>query len=265
MVQIVCPSCNFSKEVQREKIPPGVKFATCPRCKRRFELVIDRSSPEDREKRTYTYTAAGPGPSAGTLPPWENRLERGLWQGIYKTFTQVLLSPGSIFRNMNCKAGMKDPLAFGVLFGSIGSMFSFFWQFLRGWGRIDSLAQGALGQIGLSLLFFGVMLFIPIFVLITMFVATAIAHLGLLIAGAGKRGFEGTFRVVAYSQAAQVMGFFPFLGGLVGGLWQLIIQIIGLREIHGTSYLRIFFALFLGLVLVVLLIGATVVPIFILL
>ncbi|MBW2027964.1 MAG: YIP1 family protein [Deltaproteobacteria bacterium] len=257
MVLIVCPNCNFSKEVQREKIPPGVRYAICPRCKRRFELTVTRTLDKGGGSE-------GPGIPEGTLPPWEKRLELGLWQGIYRTFKEVLLSPETIFHDMTCRRGIKEPLAFGVLFGSVGSMFSFFWQFLTGWGRIISLAQGALGQIGLSLVFVSVMIFIPIFVLITMFLGSAVLHLVLVMSRAGNKGFEGTFRVVAYSQVAQIMGFFPFVGGFIGGLWQLIIQIIGLREIHDTSYLRIFMALFLGVVLILLLILAMVIPFFLL-
>lgn len=258
MVLIVCPNCNFSKEVQREKIPPGVRFATCPRCKRQFELVFSQGLTEDRDM--------GPGrdrsaeSSTLKLPPWENRLELGIWQGIYKTFKEVLLSPETFFSDMNCESGIKEPLAFGLLLGSIGSMFSFFWQFLAGWGGITSSAQGIFGQIGLGLVFVAVMVLIPLFVLVTMFIGSAGMHLCLMILKAGNKGFEGTFRVVAYSQAAQVLGFFPFVGGLIGGFWQFIIQIIGLREIHGTSYLRVFASLFLGLVLIVLIVLAMVIP-----
>ncbi|MBW1998880.1 MAG: YIP1 family protein [Deltaproteobacteria bacterium] len=258
MVLIVCPNCNFSKEIQREKIPPGVRFATCPRCKRRFELVFGQGFAEEGDM------GAGKGGDAesltGKLPPWENRLELGIWQGIYKTFKEVLLSPETFFKKMNCETGIKEPLAFGLLLGSIGSMLSFFWQFLTGWRGIASMAQGVLGQIGLGLIFLVVMILIPLFVLVTMFLASAGMHLCLMILKAGNKGFEGTFRVVAYSQAAQVLGFFPFVGGVIGGFWQFIVQIIGLREIHGTSYLRVFMALFLGLVLIILMVVAMVIP-----
>ncbi|MBW2064353.1 MAG: YIP1 family protein [Deltaproteobacteria bacterium] len=259
MVLIVCPNCNFSKEVQREKIPPGVKFATCPRCKRRFQLVLSQGFTEEGDRGQGEGRSAES--SAGNkLPPWENRLELGIWQGIYRTFKEVLLSPETFFNNMNCERGVKEPMAFGIRLGSIGSMLSFFWQFLTGWGGIASVAQGVLGQIGVGLVFVAVMVLIPLFVLVIMFLASAGMHLCLLILKAGNKGFEGTFRVVAYSQAAQVLGFFPFVGGLIGGFWQFIIQIIGLREIHGTSYLRVFMALFLGLVLIVIIVVAMVIP-----
>jgi hypothetical protein len=73
-------------------------------------------------------------------------------------------------------------------------------------------------------------------------------------------GFEATFRVVAYSQAAQVLGIIPFVGGWIGWIWQLIIQIIGFREIHETSYLRVILAFVIPLVVGILLLLAVVIP-----
>ena len=37
-VDLTCPFCSFSKKVPKEKIPAGVRWATCPRCQRRFEI-----------------------------------------------------------------------------------------------------------------------------------------------------------------------------------------------------------------------------------
>jgi hypothetical protein len=56
--------------------------------------------------------------------------------------------------------------------------------------------------------------------------------------------------VVSYSQAAQIWALIPVLGGLVAGIWQLIVQIIGLREIHETSYLRVIIAFMIPVALI---------------
>ncbi|OPX37866.1 MAG: hypothetical protein B1H13_12185 [Desulfobacteraceae bacterium 4484_190.3] len=80
-----------------------------------------------------------------------------------------------------------------------------------------------------------------------------------MVRGANN-GFEATFRVVSYSQAAQIVGVIPFLGGWIGGVWQLIVQIIGLREIHETSYLRVILAFVIPLFVGILLAIAVIVP-----
>jgi hypothetical protein len=95
-----------------------------------------------------------------------------------------------------------------------------------------------------------------------MFVTSGILHLCLLIVQAGNHGFEGTFRVVALSQATQILGVVPFIGGIVGAIWFIVVQIIGLREIHETSYLRVIIALILPLVLIIPVVLAVMIPFF---
>ena len=192
--------------------------------------------------------------------PWENRSELGLWQGISKTFKAVLFSPVEIFSTMTYKGGIKEPLAFGLLLGSIGGMFGFFWQFLVMSGGLLAIDHEIMSHFTISLIFFGIAIVFPLFVTIAIFVTSAILHLLLLIVRGGKNGFEATFRVVSYSQAIQIWGLIPFIGGLIGGLWILIVQIIGLREIHETSYLRVILALLIPLALVFLLVMAIVIP-----
>jgi hypothetical protein len=143
-------------------------------------------------------------------------------------------------------------MAFGLLFGSLGSMFGFFWKFLIATSGIlgiegilgigDSIGAAGLGPFAPAALFVAAMALVPLFVMAGMFIHAAILHLLLLLVRGGNSGFQGTFRVIAYSQAAQVWGVIPFVGGWIGGVWQLIVQAIGLREIHETSYVRIFLA-----------------------
>ena len=195
--------------------------------------------------------------------PWENRSELGLWQGISKTFKAVLFSPVEIFSTMTYKGGIKEPLAFGLLLGSIGGMFGFFWQFLVMSGGLLAIDHEIMSHFTISLIFFGIAIVFPLFVTIAIFVASAILHLLMLIVRGGKNGFEATFRVVSYSQASQIWGLIPFIGGLIGGLWILVVQIIGLREIHETSYLRVILALLIPLALVLLMVMAIVIPLLI--
>jgi len=68
---------------------------------------------------------------------------------------------------------------------------------------------------------------------------------------------------VAYSQAAQALDLIPVVGSWIGGIWQLIIQVIGLREMHGISYLRVFMTFLLPVGFLFLAIMAALVPLFI--
>ncbi|MCK4792551.1 MAG: YIP1 family protein, partial [Desulfobacteraceae bacterium] len=161
------------------------------------------------------------------------------------------------------KGGIGEPLAFGLLIGSIGGMFSFFWQFLMLSGGLFYILQSIFGQVAMGLFFFIVIVIVPIFVTLALFLYSSILHILLLIVRGGKNGYEATFRVVSYSQAAQVWSLIPFIGSFIGGIWQLIIQMIGLRVIHQTSYLRVILAFLIPVAFIFLLVIGALIFLFI--
>lgn len=238
-VEITCPNCNLTKRIAREKIPPGVRRATCPRCNHRFEFVL----PEDFEN---AISEKGPGPGARRAPPpWEDRATFGTGHAILQTLKSVLFSPISFFRRADTHGGMREPFAFGLLIGSIGMMVEVFWQFVMMGESLSSMSEGLFGPVAIGLLFLGGMILCPVFVALILFMASIIAHLCLMVMRGATHGFEATFRVMAYSQGTHVWGLIPFVGGAIGGIWLLVVQVIGLREIHETSYLRVIVALLL--------------------
>jgi hypothetical protein len=269
IIEITCPFCQLSKHVPSEKIPDAVKWVTCPRCRQRFEFnkkeaerafsvpVLPQEIPyqsEREEEKEETETAPSRGGS-----PWENRSEIGLWQGIFQTCKAVLFSPERLFKDLTYEGGKMEPLAFGLLTGSIGSMLGFFWQSLIPGGLL-LLGHSFLSQFAIGLIVLFVLAVIPLMIAVGIFVYSGILHLLLLIVGGANNGFEATFRVVAYSQAAQILGIIPFVGGWIGGIWQLIIQVIGIREIHETSYLRVILAFVIPLVVGILFLLAVIIP-----
>ncbi len=265
-VELICPFCHFSKQVPKEKIPAGTKRATCPRCGQGFEFSLSRQD--------MGHVAEGSGSSVkdeGDIyiegssrmgAPWERRADLGLWPGIYLTFKAVLFSPQDLFGSLSFKDGIGEPLAFGLLVGSLGSMFGFFWQFLALSSGLSFFGQFVFGHLTVGLLFLIIMVIIPAVVTIGMLIYSSILHLCLLIVRGGRNGFEATFRVVCYSQAAQAWGLIPVVGGWVGGIWQLTVQIIGLREIHETSGFRVFCAFLIPVVIVLSLVIVVLISLF---
>jgi predicted Zn finger-like uncharacterized protein len=258
-VELTCPYCQFSKRVPKEKIPTGVKWVNCPRCNQRFEFsmaekdvsfVTKETEPETgierpKEEPEMDYARKG--------APWENRSELGLWQGIYETFKAVLISPEALFKGLTIKGGIVEPLAFGTLIGSIGTMFGLFWQFLMWSGLALTYGESVFGQFAMGLIFLIIMVVIPIFWIAWIFFSSAIMHLLLLIVSGGKNGYEATLRVVSYSQATQIWSLIPFIGSTIAFIWQLVVQVIGLRHIHRTSYLRVIIAFLIPLAIIFLL------------
>lgn len=247
MVEITCPQCNYTKSVPLEKIPSGIRWVKCPSCGNKFEY-LKKEEDVITEKRHAI--------------PWEKRLELGLWRSIKQTIRSAIFSPKKIFSYMPVRGGWREPLAFGLLIGSISSMFAFFWEFM-----ISAIGfPNPLGGISISLsspiTFLSLIFLSPLLVTIDIFISSFIIHLFLLLVKGGKNRFEATFRVVAYSQATRVWSILPFVGSPIGWIWRAIVQIIGLREIHETSYLRVILAFVIPVGLIFLLMMAVLIPMF---
>ncbi len=249
MVEIVCPHCGFSKKVPRGKIPARVKWATCPSCGSRFNITGEGLGIPLPDQIV----------PAGTVhdgPPLSSKAEevlyRGFWKGLYQTAKAVLFRPGRFFRVMPSGVGGREAFAFGLLFGSVGTMFGWFWQFLMLFENFGPSAEYFMGLFTLKILFIGILILVPFFVILEILFSTSILHAALYIVRGAGHGFDATFKVMAYSQAPQVFGLIPFVGGLIGWFWQLVIRIIGLKEIHQTSYARVILAFLLPLVVMIL-------------
>jgi hypothetical protein len=245
-IEIACPYCNFSKKVPKEKIPIGVNRAKCPQCAESFEFNPINNEFDFQEQQMWQEKEQ----ESSKASPWENLSDLGVRQGIYQTFKSVLFSPKKFFEPMARVKGTKEPFAFGLLLGSIGTMFYFFWQFLLMPSRIPSIINPLLERFPMNSIFFGILLISPLLVILGMFIYGGVIHLCLLIVGGGGSGFNGTFRVIAYSQATGILSIIPFFGGIIGWFWNIIILIVGLRNIHKTSYPRVIIAILIPIGLI---------------
>ncbi len=243
-IEIICPFCGFSKEIGEEIIPRGAKRATCPRCRQRFEIPCFGKNAE------HSAETDAPGPDKES--PWENRSEIGLLQGVFRTLREVLFRPSSFFRDLSANRGMWEPMGFGLLTGSIGAMFGFFWHFLLLSGTMSRFGVPFFGHAAAGILFVFMITLVPLIIALGMVVYAAFLHLLLSIVRGGGRGFEASFRVIAFSQSAQLLGIIPVIGGWAGLVWQLIVQAAGLKEIHRISYLRLTAAMLIPVALVLL-------------
>ncbi|MDZ7695492.1 MAG: YIP1 family protein [Deltaproteobacteria bacterium] len=122
------------------------------------------------------------------------------------------------------------------------------------------MEQPLFGQFTIGFVFLFLMVLVPVGIIVAMFVYSAVLHLFLLMVRGGKNGFEATFRVIAYSQAAQGFSVVPVIGGWIAGIWQFVVQVIGLREIHGVSYLRVIMAFILPVLILFVLTVTALIP-----
>jgi hypothetical protein len=246
IIDITCPNCNFTRKVPEEKIPQGVRWATCPRCKKTFEFD---SSGKELTGPTYENINRQIVDTGDRPSPWERRMDLGLLKGIWLTFRHALFSPTLFYSKMRRIKGIREPLAFGMLLGSIGTMLRFFWEFLyisRGSSPLSRLIPP---EISVNTIFFILIILSPLIVVISMFITGCLIHLFLMIFRGDKRGFDGTFRVIAFSQSTNAFSLIPVIGILIGFVWNLIVMTIGLKNIHDTSYFKVIMAVISLLIL----------------
>jgi hypothetical protein len=182
------------------------------------------------------------GPQASSIP-WERRGQIGFLAALVETTSQVLTGPEAFFPRMPTSGGIGGPLVYGLIIGYVGLVASTLYSlvFNVAFGGLGGLARqsDSLERLapflegGLSLV--SNLVFGPVFITIGLFVWAGVVHLMLLLLGGAHRGFEATFRVGSYAQAAAILQIVPVCGWLITVVYGIVVQIIGLSHAHGIS------------------------------
>jgi hypothetical protein len=193
--------------------------------------------------------------STPTPLPWEDG-SAGPVIGLWETVKLFALQPQEAFNRLS-PIGIGRPFFYAVIMAWIQTIvgFAYFFVFqlpffFAGLPELDEeLAGMALGAGMATLLLVGLLILMPLFVAIALFIHTCILHLMLLIIGEGKGGFEATFRLLCYAHTADLANIVPFCGGLLSLVWFVVLQVIGLAETHRCSYAKAALAVFLPILL----------------
>lgn len=57
-MQLICPHCGYTRELEPEAVPPQAVQVTCPRCKGTFRFDPAQKMPEKMKGQTQIFTAA---------------------------------------------------------------------------------------------------------------------------------------------------------------------------------------------------------------
>ena len=183
-------------------------------------------------------TGAVPAPFAGrSHTAWEAEDSQWSFRGLMATLRESLFSPSAFFQKMNVTGGLTNPLLYAMITGMVGWMAYYFWEIVFHDTFRDLLPSKAhsglvvFAETGLAVK----ALVTPFMLIIGLFIWAGILHLLLLLVRGAKNGFEATFRVVSYINGASVFLVLPLCGGLLCGIWTLVLAVIGIRDAHGTS------------------------------
>lgn len=210
----ICPGCN-----QKFK-SDATGVVICPNCNK--EVKID------------------PTQFGGTSI--DRRSGGSYIDSFVETLKASLSSPELFFRQVKGGAGIAKPFIYALIISSLSFFVAFTYQLgFDMFGHKFSLALPF--SFGIAILL--MLIFVPIGTVFYLFMHAAICHLCLMILGAAKETFAATFRVVCFSAGPQLFQLVPFVGGIVGSVWNLILLIIGLKVVHETTYARSALAVFL--------------------
>jgi len=271
-IEFPCPHCQ-----QLLRTPDGTagKQAKCPQCGGIAEIPGRQPEPFSRPVGGSPFFApadeggaAPDGPAAITDPnnPYAppTLVERGVYPGgetagerdgppwerdgksagtFWQTCKLVFTSPTQMFATMRRTDGIGAPLLFALVGGMIGGLVTVVFNFglqaaMLSIGAPQNQAAGWM-ETGLGLACLGgvMLIFVPIAVIIGLFINAGIVHLLLMLLGGNRFGFETTFRVAAYcTGATSLLLLIPFCGQYVQGLVNLVFMIFGLsaaQEISG--------------------------------
>lgn len=176
-----------------------------------------------------------------TGPAWEQRAQLGFFPALWQTIKGVLLDPNLTFANMKRDGGLGAPLGFNVLLRWICGLASLFYFY----GSMASLMSNdalppEMRQMfqtffasGGMMLWIGLAVFMPLFILLGTFIYAGILHLSLMICGGAKQNFETTVRTFCYVMGASaVFQVIPACGAQIGGIWGLVCLCMGIAKTH---------------------------------
>jgi len=182
-----------------------------------------------------TSTSETAAPRSGL--PWEHRHERGFANAFIETLALVLTKPDLAFRTMKTEGGLAEPLIYALIGGCVGGIVSLLLSLgLQSMGLFAGQRDTFAALAGIGVGSIALIVLVPVFIVIGLFIGAAIVHLCLMIVGGANKSFETTFRVLAFSQGSTgPLQIIPVCGGLIAGVWALVVNCIGLARAHETT------------------------------
>lgn len=241
---------------------PASRFGrqSCPHCGAEVEI---REPPAEGALAgppplpdPYAPPAAQDEPEVPNLQPiaWERRAELGTWPALRDTVKLAISEPSRLFESMQYETAPGAHLYFllvAVLPQMLGGLLN---QLLNDpQAQLEQLrslysqmnqkeAAEGLGELAeliapfMGLLAFGVILVvIPIFSFLALYVFSGLTHLILRLLGRASGGFTATFKTFVYASTPGIFAVLPGCGPIVYWAWSTILEIVGITKAHRTT------------------------------
>ena len=166
--------------------------------------------------------------------PWPPPEDGPILTAFAATWKGSTFDPGRFFAETPRDQGTGAAVVYYLLIGVLVAGATLFWEMMPAFGGLtqDPLA----GEMGYPTMHPLVrFLLAPAIILVGLFISGAIIHVLLMIFDGAAHGFGTTIRVICYAYSPAIFGVVPVIGTIVGGIWSLVLVIIGLREAHEAA------------------------------
>ncbi|MGB3634413.1 MAG: YIP1 family protein [Rubrobacteraceae bacterium] len=165
------------------------------------------------------------------------------FSSFVETARKVILNPAEFFRSIETTTASKAPVIFAVACGVVSWPLSLIAEPFDPTIPDDASTMQGLsflpsGNLGTTIAFVALgLVMLPLFALLSLYVGAVVQHLFVMIFIRQRRGFEATFRMLAYGSALSLLGWIPIVGYLAI-FYGVYVFTVGFRELHSTSTTR---------------------------
>ena len=182
--------------------------------------------------------------------PWDARQTKGFFNAFVETLLMVLGKPTEAFTVMKREGGLGEPLLYVLVGSSFGIIVYVLMTLLLPSAIPLGDRHGVTHLVGAGIGSIFMIILAPALAAICAFIASAIFHVCLMIVGGARHSFETTFRVVCFvGGSVDPLLVIPFCGGLIVGIWKIVLYCIGLSRAHETDIGRAALAVFLPVII----------------
>ena len=214
MATTACPHCGHESEAD-----------VCPLCGSEMPGAAPGAGREEPGPGAPDPAAAA---GEGRPVPWEDP-GIGFPVDAWRTWRESLLQPTSFFRRPARGTSLVRPVFYFLLVSVLGAFFHLIWQ---AYLYTPLTGEGAAYGGGLYVVqFFAT----PFVVLVGLGLQTLVLHLFVLMLAPQHRGIGSTTRLICYASGPAVLSAVPVLGPLAALIWSLVVEVVGIREVHRTT------------------------------
>lgn len=166
----------------------------------------------------------------------------------------LLLEPSRTFDALKEESlieAIKFYAVFAMIFSALFAIFFGFMGFtgsMMGFGNLGPL-MGAGAGLGIAI---GIFVLVMVIAIAGSFISSVIIHIFVYMLG-GKKGIVQTIKAVMYgSSVSLLLGWIPLLN-MIAGIWSILIEIIGIRQLQEITIERSILAVVLPIILSIIL------------